>query len=75
MSDKQSSEAVNYEVDFMELIRELWKSRWLVVLSGFFLGLLAALYAYLSKPGRPQKLSATPDHFGKVLPHVLSRTQ
>ncbi|WP_141678364.1 UDP-N-acetyl-D-mannosamine dehydrogenase, partial [Pseudomonas sp. AU12215] len=24
---------------------------------------------------RPQKLSATPDHFGKVLPHVLSRTQ
>ncbi|WGX34929.1 hypothetical protein P7I82_24575 [Pseudomonas aeruginosa] len=25
--------------------------------------------------GRPQKLSATPDHFGKVLPHVLSRTQ
>ncbi|MGI0856349.1 Wzz/FepE/Etk N-terminal domain-containing protein [Pseudomonas aeruginosa] len=50
MSDKQSSEAVNYEVDFMELIRELWKSRWLVVLSGFFLGLLAALYAYLSKP-------------------------
>lgn len=50
MSDKQSSEAVNYEVDFMELIRELWKGRWLVVLSGFFLGLLAALYAYLSKP-------------------------
>ncbi|WP_455233681.1 hypothetical protein [Geopseudomonas aromaticivorans] len=27
------------------------------------------------KMGRPQKLSATPDHFGKVLPHVLSRTQ
>lgn len=27
------------------------------------------------KEGRPQKLSATPDHFGKVLPHVLSRTQ
>ncbi|MFL3597627.1 hypothetical protein ACJU29_12920, partial [Pseudomonas aeruginosa] len=27
------------------------------------------------KKGRPQKLSATPDHFGKVLPHVLSRTQ
>lgn len=27
------------------------------------------------KDGRPQKLSATPDHFGKVLPHVLSRTQ
>lgn len=26
MSDKQSSEAVNYEVDFMELIRELWKA-------------------------------------------------
>ncbi|MEN1688370.1 hypothetical protein AAIH59_31205, partial [Pseudomonas aeruginosa] len=29
----------------------------------------------LSKHWRPQKLSATPDHFGKVLPHVLSRTQ
>ncbi|WP_425375596.1 restriction endonuclease subunit S [Pseudomonas aeruginosa] len=29
----------------------------------------------ISESGRPQKLSATPDHFGKVLPHVLSRTQ
>ncbi|MCV0215040.1 hypothetical protein KUC60_19620, partial [Pseudomonas aeruginosa] len=28
-----------------------------------------------SNSRRPQKLSATPDHFGKVLPHVLSRTQ
>ncbi|MBV5581447.1 hypothetical protein KUT97_13525, partial [Pseudomonas aeruginosa] len=31
--------------------------------------------SYIYEEGRPQKLSATPDHFGKVLPHVLSRTQ
>ncbi|MBW6128876.1 hypothetical protein KZ843_39540, partial [Pseudomonas aeruginosa] len=35
-----------------------------------YLGELKGVYS-----GRPQKLSATPDHFGKVLPHVLSRTQ
>lgn len=74
MSDKQSSEAVNYEVDFMELIRELWKSRWLVVLSGFFLGLLAALYAYLSKPVYEARVIVLPPSLSSVAGFNQGRT-
>ncbi|CDI94326.1 putative amino acid permease [Pseudomonas aeruginosa PA38182] len=42
MSDKQSSEAVNYEVDFMELIRELWKSRLSLVKVGAIVAMILA---------------------------------
>ncbi|UPL29121.1 Wzz/FepE/Etk N-terminal domain-containing protein [Pseudomonas aeruginosa] len=45
-------------------------------IAGFNLGRSEnGLPAFSANGGRPQKLSATPDHFGKVLPHVLSRTQ